>query len=110
MPLIFQPQKYVVRLYILNGYQIVPKDLNGSSDPYIIVKNGTRKENIINDVSNAKKRTLKPDFYHVRTACCYATRSASDHSTSAMSCPRRCRVIRSWRCKCGITILWGRMT
>ncbi|KAJ3448836.1 c2 calcium-dependent membrane targeting [Anaeramoeba flamelloides] len=60
---LFKPKNMVVRVYVLRGMQLVPKDANGSSDPYIVVSNGKKKENIINDRDNYKKETLRPNFY-----------------------------------------------
>ncbi|KAJ6247531.1 c2 calcium-dependent membrane targeting [Anaeramoeba flamelloides] len=60
---LFKPTKMVVRVYVLRGMQLVPKDSNGLSDPYIVVSNGKKKENIINDRENYQKETLRPNFY-----------------------------------------------
>ncbi|KAJ5071996.1 c2 calcium-dependent membrane targeting [Anaeramoeba ignava] len=59
----FRPQRMVVRAYILRGMSLVPKDSNGSSDPYIVISTGKSKEMTIKDRKNYKKRTLRPEFF-----------------------------------------------
>jgi len=41
----FDPRPYVVRVYVLRARQLVPKDINGSSDPYLVVYNGKDRAN-----------------------------------------------------------------
>ncbi|KAJ3432654.1 c2 calcium-dependent membrane targeting [Anaeramoeba flamelloides] len=60
---LFTPQRLIVRAYILRGLHFVPKDSNGTSDPYIIISNGSGKANKINDRKNYHKKSLCPNFF-----------------------------------------------
>lgn len=55
-----EPQMLVVRVYILEGIDLTPKDIGGSSDPYLRLKLGHHE---FNDVKNKHKATLQPQFY-----------------------------------------------
>jgi len=50
----------VVRVYIIEGYQLVPKDANGTNNPYLRIHLGGTK---IKDVEQAKQNTCRPMFY-----------------------------------------------
>ncbi len=55
------PKKVVVRLYILKGKSLTPKDGN-NSDPYLIIKLG---ETTITDMESLRPDTCNPGFYKV---------------------------------------------
>jgi len=57
---LFQPKQYVVRVYVLEGYQLVPKDSDGKNNPYITILNG---KEIIKDVQTKKQETSRPQFF-----------------------------------------------
>jgi len=57
---LFKPTDYVVRVYILEGYQLVPNDADGSNNPYIRISNGATK---IKDVENKKANTSRPQIF-----------------------------------------------
>lgn len=57
---LMSPQQYVVRVYVLRGFNMMPKDDNGLSDPYIRIKLGKSK---VNDRDNHQKKTIQPEFY-----------------------------------------------
>eukprot|EP00033_Pygsuia_biforma_P002484 GCRY01002754.1.p1 GENE.GCRY01002754.1~~GCRY01002754.1.p1 ORF type:complete len:1277 (-),score=458.89 GCRY01002754.1:265-4095(-) len=59
----YTPRPCAVRVYITKGMQMVPKDMDGSSDPYLVVRNGKGKEHVIKDSDNYKPNTLQPDFF-----------------------------------------------
>eukprot|EP00164_Ancoracysta_twista_P019656 GFYU01034692.1.p1 GENE.GFYU01034692.1~~GFYU01034692.1.p1 ORF type:complete len:120 (-),score=46.60 GFYU01034692.1:32-391(-) len=50
----------MVRVYLLNGLNLAPKDDGGASDPFLTLKLG--KENI-DDKENKLEETLQPEFY-----------------------------------------------
>lgn len=54
-------QRYVVRIYVLRGINLNPKDIGGTSDPYIVVTYGAGLA--IKDRENVKMRTINPDFF-----------------------------------------------
>eukprot|EP00762_Andalucia_godoyi_P001218 ANDGO_04901.mRNA.1 Synaptotagmin-4 len=63
---LYAPQAYVVRAYILRGRHMVPKDLNGKSDPYLVLSvNKNNKKQHINARDEYCKETLSPDFYRM---------------------------------------------
>jgi hypothetical protein len=49
-----------LRAYILEGFQLVPKDSDGGNNPYIRIKAGKTK---IKDVQEAKQSTSRPQFF-----------------------------------------------
>src|SRR5689334_15932632 len=55
------------RVYILEGYQLVPKDANGSNNPYLTLTNGKEK---IKDIETAKQSTSRPMFYKCYQITC----------------------------------------
>lgn len=57
---LYKPTDYVVRAYILEGYQLVPKDADGKNNPYIIIDNHKTR---IADVETKKQGTSRPQFY-----------------------------------------------
>ncbi len=57
---LYKATDYVVRSYILEGFQLVPKDRDGKNNPYIRVKSGKQK---IKDVETVKQGTSRPQFY-----------------------------------------------
>ncbi|OQR94853.1 dysferlin-like protein [Achlya hypogyna] len=58
------PKPYEIRVYVLRGTGLQPKDRNGLSDPYLRLQLGQLK---INDRANHFKKTLNPDFYRLFT-------------------------------------------
>jgi len=59
---LLRPKNLFVRLYILRGYHLTPKDSDGSCDPYIVIKLGKTK---ISTRSRYIKNTLEPEFFEV---------------------------------------------
>lgn len=53
----------IVELYLVCGRDLVPKDSNGLSDPYIVVKYGTQ----IMFRSKVVKKSLAPEWNEVAT-------------------------------------------
>ena len=58
---ITKPVDLYLRLYILNGMKLIPRDSGGGADPYLIVKIGKEKFSTRNDYH---EDTLEPEFYH----------------------------------------------
>ena len=60
LKLIFEPMDFVVRVYLLRGRNLTPKDENGLADPFLIVHNG-------------KVFTSKPTFhfFFCISTCCH---------------------------------------
>lgn len=58
---LFKPTKYVVRFYILEGYNLVPTDPDGSSNPYICIS--CLGKYLVKDVKTEKQNTSRPMFY-----------------------------------------------
>jgi len=56
---LFKPTEYVVRVYVLEGFQLVPKDADGNN-PYIVIPDG---KDTITDRDNKKQATSRPQFY-----------------------------------------------
>jgi Ca2+-dependent lipid-binding protein len=56
---LYKPTPYVVRVYILEGFQLVPKDADGNN-PYLKISLGKTK---IKDMDTAKQTTSRPQFY-----------------------------------------------
>ena len=55
------PVPLYLRLYILTGTKLIPRDSDGASDPYLVIKIGKEKRSTRNDyLSN----TLEPGFYY----------------------------------------------
>jgi hypothetical protein len=54
------------RIYALEAFQLVPKDLDGNN-PYIRISNGKIK---IKDSSDIKQKTSRPQFYKVYEVPC----------------------------------------
>ena len=55
------PTPLYLRLYILSGTKLIPRDSDGASDPYLVIKIGKERRSTRNDyLSN----TLEPGFYH----------------------------------------------
>jgi len=59
---IFAPTEYHVRLYILEAFQLVPKDADGSNDPYLIVRCGNQ---VFDRIDLRKEGTSRPGFFDV---------------------------------------------
>eukprot|EP01129_Flabellula_baltica_P015819 TRINITY_DN818_c0_g1_i2.p1 TRINITY_DN818_c0_g1~~TRINITY_DN818_c0_g1_i2.p1 ORF type:complete len:1117 (-),score=284.37 TRINITY_DN818_c0_g1_i2:362-3712(-) len=56
----FAPQQVVVRVYVLRGKGLVPKDEDGFSDPYLRLECG---DFLFEDRENTHENTLDPQFY-----------------------------------------------
>lgn len=50
--------KIYMYLYIIEGFDMPAKDLNGTSDPYLVVKMGPDVINVINFLSNVVKKEI----------------------------------------------------
>jgi len=59
---LLKPKSCYVRLYILRGHRLTPKDDDGTCDPYLKVQLGSRKFSTRN---HHIKNTLEPEFYEV---------------------------------------------
>lgn len=57
---LLNPKEVYVRLYILRGSKLTPKDDNGSSDPYLVVSLGEKTYNLRKEYL---KRSLEPEFF-----------------------------------------------
>jgi len=57
---LLQPVQLYCRLYILRGYGLTPKDDDGLSDPYLIIKLGSTK---ISTRDRYIKNSLEPEFF-----------------------------------------------
>eukprot|EP00004_Rigifila_ramosa_P003995 TRINITY_DN1437_c1_g3_i2.p1 TRINITY_DN1437_c1_g3~~TRINITY_DN1437_c1_g3_i2.p1 ORF type:complete len:1074 (-),score=257.30 TRINITY_DN1437_c1_g3_i2:75-3296(-) len=57
---LFTPQKYVVRIYVLRGINLMAKDGNGLADPFLKIKLGTT---LIDDEKAHLRETVQPEFY-----------------------------------------------
>jgi Ca2+-dependent lipid-binding protein len=57
---LLQPKELFLRLYILRGHKLSPKDDDGLSDPYLIIKIG---KTTINLRDRRIENTLNPEFY-----------------------------------------------
>jgi Ca2+-dependent lipid-binding protein len=53
------PVRITVRVYVVRASGLSSRDLNGKSDPYLIVKLGSR---VIDDQENGFKQQLDPTF------------------------------------------------
>lgn len=63
LPDLFEQSVYITRAYVTRGIKLAPKDTNGLADPYLVVRNGTHKHNIIDDSKNVVRSTVNPNFY-----------------------------------------------
>ncbi len=54
------PTPLYLRLYILNGTKLIPRDSGGASDPYLVIKLGKERISTRNDYHS---NTLEPGFY-----------------------------------------------
>jgi hypothetical protein len=43
--LLLQPEKQIVRIYMISGFDLASRDMGGFSDPYLIIKLGNKKFN-----------------------------------------------------------------
>eukprot|EP00742_Colponemidia_sp_Colp-10_P008749 GILJ01009495.1.p1 GENE.GILJ01009495.1~~GILJ01009495.1.p1 ORF type:complete len:1395 (+),score=268.10 GILJ01009495.1:46-4230(+) len=59
---ILAPRKFLVRLYVLEGVNIMPKDAGSASDPYLQIKLGKK---IFDTKKDFKKNTQNPKFYQL---------------------------------------------
>ena len=60
---LFEQSVYIARLYITRGIKLEPRDADGLADPFLIVRNGPKKQNVIDDQKNVQENTLNPNFY-----------------------------------------------
>jgi len=54
-------------LYCLEGYELVPQDMDGSNNPYLIISDG---KNTINCRKTAKQTTSRPAFFECHELLC----------------------------------------
>lgn len=57
---------FVVRVYVIKGINLRPKDLSGKSDPYVIIK---MKDQVINDRKNYVANQINPVFGRYGKKC-----------------------------------------
>lgn len=60
---LFEQSVYITRLYVTRGIKLEARDADGLADAFLIVRNGTKKQNVIDDVRNVQENTLNPNFY-----------------------------------------------
>jgi hypothetical protein len=60
LPTLYKPRNVVVRMYVLEGFQLVPKDSNGENNPYLWVKTAKFKQK---DVDKRQQKTSRPQFF-----------------------------------------------
>jgi len=62
---LFQPRPFVIRVYILRAFAIMPKDINGLSDCYVVLKatGGGDQRLLVKDRDYVQKATLNPIFF-----------------------------------------------
>uniref|UniRef100_M4BZV0 C2 domain-containing protein n=1 Tax=Hyaloperonospora arabidopsidis (strain Emoy2) TaxID=559515 RepID=M4BZV0_HYAAE len=59
------PRPYLIRVYVLDALNLIPKDVNNRCDPYLRVSlgDGRRHEQVFSDRSNHQSETLTPKFH-----------------------------------------------
>jgi len=57
---LYKPRDLMVRIYAIEGYQLVAKDRDGKNSPYIRCDNGLKK---IKSADERKQDTSRPQFY-----------------------------------------------
>ena len=60
---LFEQAVYITRVYITRGIKMASRDSDGLADPFLVLKNGRQKHNIIDDVKHVQLDTLNPNFY-----------------------------------------------
>ncbi|CAI5741958.1 unnamed protein product [Peronospora destructor] len=63
----FNPQPYLVRVYVLDALNLHPKDVNNKCDPYLRVSlgDGRRRDQMFNDRDKYQSETLTPKFHQM---------------------------------------------
>lgn len=61
------PQPYLVRVYVLDALNLVPKDENNKCDPYLRLSlgDGRKRSHVFNDRARHRTETLTPKFHHM---------------------------------------------
>ncbi|XP_036979815.1 myoferlin [Acanthopagrus latus] len=62
------PQECLVRIYVIRGIDLQPKDTNGMCDPYIRIALGRKS---LDDRENYKPNTLNPEFGRMFELSCF---------------------------------------
>jgi hypothetical protein len=57
---LLRPEQYLVRVYVLNGRDMMPMDAGGTSDPYLTLSLGNVR---VSDRANYVPRNLNPGFF-----------------------------------------------
>lgn len=53
------PTKHLVRVYVVKGLNLTPKDFSGKSDPYVVINCGNKK---LGDRSSYVPKSIDPIF------------------------------------------------
>ncbi|KNC51096.1 uncharacterized protein AMSG_12039 [Thecamonas trahens ATCC 50062] len=56
------PRPFVVRVYVLRAVGLVPSDSSGSCDPFVVIRHGAGKTQVIDDVKHRFKANSSPEF------------------------------------------------
>ena len=60
---LFEQGVYVTRLYVTRGTKLARRQNGTRPDPYLVLRNGSQKQNIIDDIENARRCTANPTFF-----------------------------------------------
>eukprot|EP00698_Gefionella_okellyi_P008992 TRINITY_DN2257_c0_g1_i2.p1 TRINITY_DN2257_c0_g1~~TRINITY_DN2257_c0_g1_i2.p1 ORF type:complete len:1294 (-),score=282.18 TRINITY_DN2257_c0_g1_i2:252-4133(-) len=60
LPALYTAKSYIVRVYVIRGRQLMPKDYGGTSDPYIQIQLG---DQTIDDTNGKQQKTVNPNWY-----------------------------------------------
>jgi hypothetical protein len=48
---------------VTRGIRLEARDADGLADAFLVVRNGTKKQNVLDDGKNVQYNTLNPNFY-----------------------------------------------